>query len=104
MQSLIFLKDWSSSLLRSARLTSNTLPFSCSEAILVPCVFEQSVFPQLRVVKVLGALMSYHSFFRKGSPAFFLPPFLPPFVNLLFFPTAIAAAAPAAKPSRPSAS
>merc|ERR1719229_975732 len=90
MHSLIFLKDWSS-LLRSARLTSSTLPFSCSEAIFVPCVFEQSVFPQLRIEKVLGALMSYHSFFRKGSPAFFLPPFLPPFVSLLFFPTAIAA-------------
>merc|ERR1719454_648305 len=36
--------------------------------------------------------MSYHSFLRKGSPAFFLPPFFPPLVRRLFLPTAIAAA------------
>merc|ERR1719216_392027 len=85
MQSLIFLNAWSSSLLRSARFTSRTRPFSCSLAILV-----QSVFPQLRIENMLGALMSYHSFLRKGSPAFFLPPFFPPFVRRLFLPTAIA--------------
>merc|ERR550532_3920323 len=88
MQSLIFLKDWSSSLLRSARFTSRTRPFSCSLAILVPCVLVQRVFPQLRIENMLGALMSYHSFLRNGSPAFFLPPF----VRRLFLPTAIAAA------------
>merc|ERR1719414_2290485 len=90
MQSLIFLNDWSSSLLRSARLTSRTRPFSCSLAILVPCVLVQRVLPQLRMANMLGALMSYHSFLRNGSPAFFLPPFLPPFVRRLFLPTAIA--------------
>merc|ERR1719401_2669208 len=93
MQSFTFLYDWSSSLFKSARFSSNTRPFNSSEAILVPCVREQSVLPQLRVLKKLGAFRSYHSFLRKGSPAFFLPPFLPPpFVKRLFLPTAIAAA------------
>merc|ERR1712137_754062 len=53
-------------------------------------VFVTNVLPQLRTEKTLGALMSYHSFFKKTSPAFFLLPFLPPLVNRLFFPTAIA--------------
>merc|ERR1740129_1492932 len=78
MQSLIFLKAWSSSLLRSARFTSRTRPFNDSLAIFVPCVLVQSVFPQLRTVNMLGALMSYHSFLRKGSPAFFFAAFLSP--------------------------
>merc|ERR1719345_392331 len=91
MQSLTFLNDWSSSALRSARLSSKTLPFISSVAIFVPCVLEMSVLPQLRTLKAEGALISYHSFLRKGSPCFFLPPFLPPFVNLLFLPTAICA-------------
>merc|ERR1719476_742116 len=90
MQSLIFLNAWSSSMLRSARFTSRTRPFSCSLAILVPCVLVHRVLPQLRTVNILGALISYHSFLRKGSPAFFLPPFFPPFVRRLFLPTAIA--------------
>merc|ERR1719327_1381788 len=88
-QSLIFLDDWSSSICKSARLNSKTLPFISSEAIFVPCVLEIRVLPQLRTLKADGALMSYHSFFRKGSPAFFFPPFLPPFVKRLFLPTAI---------------
>ena len=33
--------------------------------------------------------MSYHSFLKNGSPAFFFPPFLPPLVKRLFFPTAM---------------
>merc|ERR1719336_2046398 len=90
VQGLIFLNAWSSSLLRSARFTSKTRPFSCSLAILVPCVLVQRVLPQLRTENMLGALMSYHSFLRNGSPAFFLPPFFPPFVSRLFLPTAIA--------------
>merc|ERR1740121_1402623 len=90
MQSLTFLYDWSSSLFKSAKFNSRTRPFSCSEAILVPWVLVTSVFPHWRVLNTLGALMSYHSFFRKGSPAFFLPPFLPPLVSRLFLPTAIA--------------
>ena len=32
--------------------------------------------------------MSYHSFLRKGSPDFFLPPFLPLLESFLFLPTA----------------
>merc|ERR1719193_1536285 len=89
MQSLIFLEDWSSSLLRSAKFNSNTRPFNCSEAIFVPCVRETNVFPHCRWVNTLGALMSYHSFFKKGSLAFFLLPFLPPLVRRLFLPTAM---------------
>merc|ERR1719188_2834670 len=93
MQSFTFLYDWSSSLFKSARFISRTRPLSSSEAILVPCVREQSVLPQLRLLKKLGAFKSYHSFLRNGSPAFFLPPFLPPpFVKRLFLPTAIATA------------
>merc|ERR1719162_2737097 len=72
-----------------ARLSSSTRPFSSSVAIFVPCVLVTRVFPQLRTAKTLGALMSYHSFFRKMSPCFFLPPFLPPFVRRLFLPTAM---------------
>lgn len=34
---------------------------------LVPVVRVMSVLPTLRVLKYPGALMSYHSFFRKGS-------------------------------------
>merc|ERR1740123_1965388 len=98
MQSLIFLNAWSSSLLRSARFTSRTRPFSDTLAIFVPCVLVQSVFPQFRTPNMLGALMSYHSFLRKGSPAFFLPPFFPPFVRRLFLPTAIAASVGVAMP------
>merc|ERR1719401_1156224 len=90
MQSLIFLNERSSSLFKSARFNSKTRPFNSSVAILVPCVRETSVLPQLRWLKTLGALRSYHSFFRKGSPVFFLPPFFPPFVSRLFLPTAIA--------------
>merc|ERR1719424_1738028 len=90
MQSFTFLDDWSSSMLRSAKFISKTRPFISSEAILVPWVREISVLPQLRTLKTLGALMSYHSFLRKTSPVFFLPPFLPPFVRRLFLPTAMA--------------
>merc|ERR1719254_289274 len=89
MHNLIFLKDWSSSLLRSAKFSSRTRPFNCSEAILVPCVRETSVLPHCRWLNTLGALMSYHSFLRKGSLAFFLLPFLPPLVRRLFLPTAM---------------
>ena len=35
--------------------------------VLVPVVRVTGVFPQLRTLKLEGALMSYHSFFRKGS-------------------------------------
>merc|ERR1719401_2560273 len=101
MHNLTFLYDWSSSAFRSARLTSKTRPFSSSVAILVPVVLVTSVFPQfVRLMpglsepppdlKMLDALMSYHSFFKNGSPTFFLPPFFPPFVRRLFLPTAIA--------------
>merc|ERR1719159_378876 len=89
IQSLTFLYDWSSSMFKSARLSSSTRPFSSSDAIFVPCVLDTRVLPQLRTLKRLGALISNHSFFKKGSPAFFLPPFFPPFVRRLFFPTAI---------------
>merc|ERR1719356_1307572 len=89
MHNLIFLYDWSSSWLRSARFNARTRPLSSSVAILVPCVRLTRVLPQLRTEKTLGALMSYHSFLRKGSPVFFLPPFLPPLVRRLFLPTAI---------------
>merc|ERR1719507_1220239 len=80
----------SASTLRSAKFNSRTRPLNPSDAIFVPCDLVTRVLPQLRLEKMLGALMSYHSFFRKGSPAFFLPPFLPPLVSLLFLPTAIA--------------
>merc|ERR1719235_581414 len=90
IQSLIFLYAWSSSLFRSARFTSSTRPFSSSVAIFVPCVLVTRVFPHCLTLNTLGALMSYHSFLRKGSPAFFLPPFFPPLVSRLFLPTAIA--------------
>merc|ERR1719199_1249902 len=89
MQSFTFLDAWSSSMLRSAKLISSTRPFNSSDAIFVPCVLVHRVLPQLRTLKEEGALMSYHSFLRKGSPCFFLPPFLPPFVSRLFLPTAI---------------
>merc|ERR1719420_2875763 len=84
IQRRIFLYAWSSSLLRSARLSSRTRPLRPSEAILVPCVFDTRVLPQLRTLNMLGALMSYHSFLRKGSPVFFFEPFFPPFVRRLF--------------------
>merc|ERR1719167_595832 len=90
MHSLTFFEAWSSSLFKSARFSSRTRPFNCSEAILVPCVRETNVFPHWRVAKTLGALMSYHSFFKNGSLAFFLLPFLPPLVRRLFLPTAMA--------------
>merc|ERR1719355_130782 len=90
MHSFTFLDARSSSLLRSARFSSSTRPFSSSVAIFVPCVRVTKVLPQLRVAKTLGALISYHSFLRKGSPAFFLPPF----VRRLFLPTAIALSDP----------
>merc|ERR1719162_2779106 len=90
MQSLIFLKELSSSKFKSAKLISRTRPFNSSVAILTPVVRVTRVLAQLRTPKTLGALMSNHSFLRKGSPAFFLPPFLPPFVKRLFLPTAIA--------------
>merc|ERR550539_2372249 len=85
------MRDWSLSRVSESAWKSarQFRPFSCSEAILVPCVLVQRVFPQLRTLNMLGALMSYHSFLRKGSPAFFLPPFLPPLVRRLFLPTAI---------------
>merc|ERR1719355_372553 len=89
MHSFTFLDARSSSLLRSARFSDKTRPLSSSVAIFVPCVRLTRVLPQLRTLKTLGALTSYHSFFRKGSPAFFLPPFLPPFVSRLFLPTAM---------------
>merc|ERR1719491_1278003 len=92
MHNFTFLYDWSSSLFKSAKFSSKTRPLSESDAILVPEVLVTRVLPHWRTLKTLGALMSYHSFFRKGSPAFFLPPFLPPFVNRLFLPTAIALA------------
>ena len=53
--------------------------------VLVPWVRVMRVLPHLRTEKTLGALMSYHSFLRNGSTAFFLPPFFD-FVNRLFFP------------------
>lgn len=46
------------------------------------------VFPNDRTEKTDGAFKSYHSFFAKGSPIFFLPPFLP-FEIRLFLPMAI---------------
>ena len=55
---------------------SKTRPLSASDAIFVPCVLVTSVLPQFRTENMLGALISYHSFLRKGSTAFFLPPFL----------------------------
>merc|ERR1719424_1310896 len=82
-------KWWSSSLLRSARLSSNTRPLSCSDAIFVPVVRVTGVLPQLRTVKLDGALMSYHSFLVKGSTIFFPFPFLP-LDRRLFLPTAMA--------------
>merc|ERR1719401_684526 len=92
MQSFTFLYDWSSSLFKSARFSSNTRPLSSSVAIFVPCVRETNVLPQLRTPKKLGAFTSYHSFLKNGSPAFFLPPFLPPpLVKRLFLPTAMSA-------------
>merc|ERR1719237_706836 len=90
MHNFTFFEAWSSSLFRSARLSSRTRPFSCSDAILVPWVLETKVFPHWRWLNTLGALMSYHSFFRNGSLAFFLLPFLPPLVRRLFLPTAMA--------------
>jgi hypothetical protein len=44
--------------------------------------------PTCLTVNMEGALMSYHSFLRKGSTAFFLPPFLPLEMRL-FLPTAM---------------
>merc|ERR1719230_2183582 len=90
MHSFTFLYAWSSSPLRSARFSSSTRPLSSSLAILVPCVLVTNVLPQFLVWKRPGALMSYHSFFKNGSPAFFLPPFFPPLVRRLFLPTAMA--------------
>jgi hypothetical protein len=53
--------------------------------LLVPWVREMMVLPAFLVSKIEGALMEYNSFLKKGSTAFFLPPFFP-FVNLLFLP------------------
>jgi len=53
------------------------------------------VLPMLRTLNTDGALMSYQSFLEKGSTVFFFPPFFP-FEILLFFPTAMVAAADAA--------
>jgi hypothetical protein len=83
--SLIFLNVWSSSLFRSARLTSKTRPLSPSEAIFVPWVRVMRVLPHVRAANMFGAFTAYHSFLRKGSTAFFLPPFFD-FVNRLFLP------------------
>jgi hypothetical protein len=64
---------------RHTRLPScGSLPFCrgpcrCCElhrlgsGVLVPVVRVTGVLPQLRTLKLEGALMSYHSFFRKGS-------------------------------------
>merc|ERR1719326_1523979 len=82
------LRPWSSSWFRSARFISSTRPLSESLEIFVPCVLDARVLPQERTVNMDGALMSYHSFFKKGSPTFFLPPFLL-FVSRLFLPTAM---------------
>merc|ERR1740121_1920905 len=90
IQSLI-LRNALSSLMgefRSAKDNSSTRPFRPSEAIFVPTVLVISVFPQFLFENILGASRLYHSFFWKGSTAFFRLPFLL-FVNLLFFPTAI---------------
>jgi len=75
-------------LLRSARLSSTTRPLRPSEAILVPWVLVMMVLPHSLVAKMEGAMSLYHSFFRKGSWAFFFPPFLL-FVSRLFFPCGI---------------
>lgn len=56
-----------------------------SVRLLVPWVREMMVLPAFLVSKMEGALMEYNSFLKKGSTAFFLPPFFP-FVNLLFLP------------------
>ena len=42
----------------------------------MPCVRVTKVLPQFRTENMDGALISYHSFLRNGSTAFFLPPFL----------------------------
>ena len=52
---------------RAPRTVSETRPLRASEAILVPVVRVTGVLPQARTVKLDGALMSYHSFFVKGS-------------------------------------
>ena len=44
--------------------------------------------PTCLTVNMEGALTSYHSFLRKGSTAFFLPPFFPLDMRL-FLPTAM---------------
>merc|ERR1719230_1478085 len=87
-QRRIFLKPWPASSFRSARLNSHTRPFRESEAIFVPDDLVTSVLPAERTLNIDGALMSYHSFLRKGSTIFFFAPFLP-FVRRLFLPTAI---------------
>jgi len=60
-------------------------PLSPSEAIFCPCVFVMMVLPHSFVEKIEGAISLYHSFLRKGSTAFFFPPFFD-FVSRLFFP------------------
>merc|ERR1719183_3135694 len=84
----ILRKAWSSSWLRSAREHSKMRPLRPSEAILVPWVRVTRVLPTCLTVNMEGALTSYHSFLRKGSTAFFLPPFLPLDMRL-FLPTAM---------------
>merc|ERR1711967_149821 len=85
----ILRKESSSLLLRSPRETSNTRPFSPSDAILVPAVLVTRVLPMMELVNRAGAFTSYQSFLVNGSTAFFLLPFLP-LVRRLFLPTAIA--------------
>ena len=55
---------------------------------LVPAERVTRVLPTCFTENMEGALMSYHSFLRKTSWAFFLPPFLPLDMRL-FLPTAI---------------
>ena len=52
-----------------ARMVCNADPHGPGEArhSLVPVVRVTGVLPQVRCLKLLGALMSYHSFFVKGS-------------------------------------
>ena len=55
---------------------------------MVPAERVTRVLPTCFTENMEGALMSYHSFLRKTSWAFFLPPFLPLDMRL-FLPTAI---------------
>ena len=55
---------------------------------MVPAERVTRVLPTCLTVNMEGALMSYHSFLRNGSTAFFLLPFLPLEMRL-FLPTAM---------------